>query len=79
MKMSKFDYEYSLLEGIYMLDGERHVGYGISVKCISDCKEVIRIEDITASRDDLLKLTKLCNELCLSPSHIWDVIEDFIL
>lgn len=37
------------------------------------------IKDISIDKAKIEKLVSLCNELDLSPKHIYDVIEDFLV
>ena len=46
--------------------------YGISF-------DDIVIEDISINKQKIEKLVNLCNELELSPIHIYDVIDDFLV
>ncbi|MBQ7128906.1 MAG: hypothetical protein IJO19_02845 [Clostridia bacterium] len=39
----------------------------------------IIINDISTEKEKIEKLVSLCNELDLSPIHIYDVIEDFLV
>ncbi len=78
MTPSGFKYEYRLFEGDYILEGQNYMGYGISVVDKEQKKEIMRIEDITLSKAELIELIEKCNKLCLSPMHIYDVVYDFI-
>ena len=53
-------------------NGTKHDTYGISY---AD-KE---IKDISTEKKKIEKLVSLCNNLSLSPIHINDVIEDFLV
>lgn len=46
--------------------------YGIS------CKETV-VEDISTDKSSVERLVGLCNELELSPVHLYDVIDDFLV
>ena len=67
--------KYSLVEGTYLIDGEAHIGYGIGYTENS----VLSFEDLTLNPIAVEKLVKLCNELNLSPIHLKDVVEDFLI
>lgn len=53
-------------------DGNIFDTYGISYK------EIV-IEDISTNKTNVEKLVRLCNELELSPIHLNDVVEDFLV
>ena len=67
--------KYSLISGTYLIDGESHVGYGIG------CTEnsALSFEDLTLNPIAVAKLVKICNELDLSPIHLKDAVEDFLI
>ena len=67
--------KYSLVKGTYLIDGEAHIGYGISYTENS----ALSFEDLTLNPIAVAKLVKLCNELDLSPIHLKDVVEDFLI
>ena len=67
--------KYSLIKGSYLIDGESHIGYGISYTENSE----VSFEDLTLNPITVAKLVKLCNELDLSPIHLKDVVEDFLI
>ena len=67
--------KYSLIEGIYLIDGESHTGYGIGYT--ENC--ALSFEDLAFIPLTVAKLVKLCNELDLSPIHLKDVVEDFLI
>ena len=67
--------KYALIQGSYLIDGETHIGYGIGYTQNS----VLSFEDLTLNRTDAAKLVTLCNELDLSPIHLNDVVEDFLI
>ncbi len=50
--------------------------YGIAV-----CEDKIPLEiisDLSEKYEAVAKLARICNELRLSPEHIYDVIDDFL-
>ncbi len=61
-------YKYMLLQEVY----NSHIAYGITVGNIS-------IHDITSDKDKILLLVELCNRLKLSPLHLRDVVDDFLV
>ncbi len=40
--------------------------------------KAIRISDISVDYEKISTLVTLCNQLELSPIHLWDVVEDFL-
>lgn len=67
--------KYSLIQGTYLIDGDAHIGYGISYT--ED--RALSFEDLTVNAIDIANLVNLCNELDLSPIHLRDVVEDFLI
>ena len=67
--------KYSLMRGIYLIDGDSYVGYGIGYTENS----TLSFEDLALDPIVVAKLVKLCNELDLSPIHLKDVVEDFLI
>ena len=67
--------KYSLIKGTYLIEGESHIGYGIGYTENSD----LSFEDLTLNPIAVAKLVKLCNELDLSPIHLKNVVEDFLI
>ncbi len=78
MLSTAIECEYKLCSDRYLIEGEYHTGYGISVVDISSGEEMMRLEDISASKSDIEELIELCNRLKLSPIHIHDVIKDHL-
>lgn len=71
-------YEYKLTKGEYIVEGISHVGYGITLKSdVSQC--AVSFSDITVDREEAARLVELCNKLQLSPIHLKDVIDDFLI
>lgn len=67
---------YFLTIGRYSVDGKEHIGYGIG--CHQENRDII-IEDITLERNAMAELIDRCNALRLSMTHLYDVIEDFLV
>ena len=67
--------KYVLISGIYKIDGEVHIGYGIG--CVED--DSLAFEDLTNDRSEAERLVELCNESELSPVHLESVVEDFVI
>lgn len=57
---------------VYDENGKKHNTYGISYK-------EREVKDISTDKHKIEKLVNLCNELELSPIHLDDVIEDFLV
>lgn len=71
---------YGVREEIYELQGERRISYGIVVYDSQNTYTVLEsMADITTDRERLLSLVEKCNTLKLSPIHLKDIVEDFIL
>ena len=67
--------KYALIQGTYLIGGEAHIGYGIAYTE----NNYLSFEDLTLDPISVAKLVKLCNELDLSPIHLKDVVEDFLI
>lgn len=75
--------KYKITEGTYESDDSVSKSYGIAVCAnigMNETTSVLAlIQDITTDRDALDELVNLCNSMELSPLHIRDVIEDFLV
>ena len=71
-------YKYKLTKGKYIVEGSKHIGYGIALKS-NGTQCAVSFSDITLDRDKAARLVKLCNKLQLSPIHLKDVIDDFLI
>ena len=67
--------KYTLIEGLYSIDGEIHTGYGIGYTEDGTPS----FEDLTTDPISVARLVNLCNNLDLSPIHLGDVVEDFLI
>ena len=67
---------YFLTIGRFSVDGQEHIGYGIG--CHQENTNII-IEDLTLERSVMTELIDRCNDLRLSLTHLYDVIEDFLV
>lgn len=67
--------KYTLIEGVYSIDGEIHIGYGIGYTEDS----TLSFEDLTTNPISVAKLVSLCNNLNLSPIHLGYAVEDFLI
>ena len=75
-------YRYSIIKGKSILpDGCNYLTYGIVVSAIQGktVQEITRISDVTLNETQLISLIDRCNQLNLSPIHLKDIIDDFIL
>ena len=74
---------YKITEGTHGSEDGVSKSYGIAVFANIDMNEttsvLASIQDITTDRDALDELVNLCNSMELSPLHIRDVIEDFLV
>ena len=77
------DVIYAIREEIYELQGVCRKSYGIAVYDNTDRDKTVTvlgsIEDITSDRESLLSLVEKCNILELSPIHLKEIVEDFML
>ena len=77
------DVVYGIREEIYELQDDHRVSYGIVVYDNTDGENTYTvlesIGDITSDKDKLIRLVEECNISELSPIHLKDIIEDFIL
>ena len=67
--------KYIIIQGRYLIEGEAHTGYGIAYTGNS----TLSFEDLTGNPTTIAELVRLCNELDLSPIHLKDVVEDFLI
>ena len=67
--------KYALIQGSYLTDEKTYIGYSIGYTENS----ALSFEDLTLDPIAIAKLVKLCNELDLSPIHLKDVVEDFLI
>ena len=77
------DVVYGIREEIYELQGDRRVSYGIVVYDNTDGENTYTvlesIGDITSDKNKLIRLVEECNISELSPIHLKEIIEDFML
>lgn len=62
---------YSITEEKIVIEGKEHTVYGIM------CEEA-HISDVSTDKGEVERLVKLCNDGGLEPSHLFDVVADFI-
>ena len=76
---------YGLIEENYLLGTNARRSYGIAVYVYADEENngagaaIMSVHDVTADRNGIEKLISSCNRLELSPIHLSDVIEDFLM
>lgn len=76
-------YHYRITHEERILEGRNYHAYGIAVDLKESdgaaAREIARIDDIAASAETLRPLVELCSRLELSPIHLAEIIDDFIL
>ena len=73
---------YRMTEDRYLYNGEMRTAYGIAIETGTETDiamdDISSVEDITADRQRLAELVRLCNLMQLSPIHLEEVIMDFL-
>lgn len=67
---------YILITGKYTIEDNVYTGYGIGY---SDSNLSLSFENLATNPITDANLVKICNDLALSPIHLEDVAEDFLL
>ena len=72
--------KYILMENTLLYGDGTRTCYGIAAAHVYDGIVTVldSVTDITANRQPLEELVKLCNELSLEPIHLNDIVEDFL-
>ena len=65
-----------LIKKEYTLENQVYIGYGIG--CFIDGKEMI-FENLSADYRKVSNLVEICNDLSLSPVHLCDAVDDFLI
>ena len=65
---------YFLIVNTYVVEDQSHIGYGIGC-CVNNSA----FEDMSTDPIAIENLINLCNKLKLSPLHLEDVVEDFLV
>ena len=65
---------YFLITNTYIVENRSHIGYGIG--CRTDNSS---FEDLSSDPIATENLINLCNKLKLSPLHLEDAVEDFLV
>ena len=69
---------YTVLEEV-TLRTDYPVSYGILyTPTSSNSEQPIRITDITVDYERICALVTLCNDLLLSPTHLAEIVDDFL-
>ena len=68
---------YFVMPGVVEIENEKHTTYGIGA--IHNGVLVTEIRDISTNYNKIKNLVYLCNDENLSPIHLMDVVEDFIV
>jgi len=73
--------QYILIESNYTVNGIKYTSYGIALADITDGYAVIieAFPDLSPDKERMLRLAGLCTELHLSPMHLADVVDDFLV
>lgn len=73
---------YTVTDNISSHGGSDRISYGIDVYISTDkdsaASVIASVKDITSDKSKLAALVRKCNDLQLSPIHLYDVIEDLI-
>ena len=72
---------YGIREEVYCFRDEKRSAFGIVAYPASkdgDATVIASVGDVCSERDKITKLVGLCNALKLDPSHLYDVVEDFL-
>ncbi len=71
---------YGIVEETYTCDSQSRVSYGIVAYGGEDgtATVVCSVRDLSSDKERLLQLAEQCNRLKLSPTHLPDVIEDWL-
>ncbi len=66
-----------------LLEGKRYTTYGIAARALCGSEQnsvtVASVPDISTDMAEVDALVARCNRLALSPVHLNDVVEDFLL
>ena len=74
---------YGITKEIHLSQASNRVSYGIAAYSDfseDDCATVVAaVHHVTSDRQAIANLVSLCNQLELSPTHLHDVVEDFLV
>lgn len=67
-------------ETLSLSDSGSYVCFGLAAVEMSDGeeREVCRVSDLCLKSSQAVRLALLCNSMQLSPTHLYDVAEDFL-
>ncbi len=75
--------KYGVVEEKHSMFGEARISYGIAVydlpKENGSASITMYISDISNNYNEMEALVRSCNTLHLSPIHLMDVVEDFLV
>ena len=70
-------YRYQVKEGQIQTEAGRILVYG--VQCLDSAgKELVAVENVFCDSKAAQSFVMRCNEGCLEPIHLWEVMEDTI-
>ena len=73
---------YDVREEVYCLGEKRRVAFGIVAYAAAEedgsATVIASVGDVCAQREPVADLAGLCTALRLDPSHLYDVVEDFL-
>ena len=74
---------YERIRGITVSEGRCYTTYGIAARLPHDSEQdgitIAAIPDVSTDMAEVDALVARCNRLALSPVHLNDVVEDFLL
>ena len=60
------------------MEGNRYTAYGIAVCTRATREQILAVHDVSTDGEAVADLAALCNRLGLLPSHLGDVVDDFL-
>ena len=74
---------YSITTEVYSFENDSRTAYGIVAYDHAESNDaptvLVSFSDVCSDYQKLKELVDLCNRLNLSPIHLYDVLEDFLL
>jgi len=74
---------YGIMQEIHSAKTTDRISYGIAAYSNFDedgsATVIAAVNDVTSDRQAIANLVSLCNQLELSPTHLHDVVEDFLV
>ena len=68
---------YVLTEDRHTVDGKCYIFYGIAA--FDEERALVAVRDVSKEKERIEQLIEACNRLALSPLHLHDVVEDFLV